>query len=222
MNLSDKSVVITGGTKGLGKALATSFLKEGAKILVCSRDDIKPADLEENIFWQMADVTKESDLENLAKTAVEKFGHLDIWINNAGVWLPHAFVEDFDMEKVKEMFNVNVFGTMNGSRVALRLIKKQNFGCIVNIISDSGFVARPMSSMYSASKWAVTGFTKSIREANRNIKIISVYPGGMKTDIFGDSKPEAYKDFMDSNYVASEIIENFKKEEIKEELIIQS
>ena len=222
MNLEDKIVVITGGSKGLGKAMALSFLKNGAKVAVCSRDEKRPEDLEENIFWVKADVTKEEELKKLADFVVEKFGRLDIWINNAGILLPRTIAEDFDMEQVRKMFDVNVFGVINGSRVALRFIKKQGFGSIINIISDSAFVARPMSSMYAASKWAVNGFTKSIREANKNIKIISIYPGGMKTEIFGANKPDNYDDFMDPDEVANRIIENILKDKPKEELIIQS
>ena len=222
MELKDKIVVITGGSKGLGKAMALSFLKNGAKVAVCSRDEKRPEDLEENIFWVKADVTKEEELKKLADFVVEKFGRLDIWINNAGILLPRTIAEDFDMEQVRKMFDVNVFGVINGSRVALRFIKKQGFGSIINIISDSAFVARPMSSMYAASKWAVNGFTKSIREANKNIKIISIYPGGMKTEIFGANKPDNYDDFMDPDEVANRIIENILKDKPKEELIIQS
>lgn len=222
MELKDKIIVITGGTKGLGKAMASCFLKNGAKVIVCSRDESEFVNLGNGILGIKADVTKEDELQKMVNFVKEKFGRIDIWINNAGIWLPRTIAEDFDMEKVKAMFDVNVFGTINGSRVALRFIKKQGFGSIVNVISDSAFVARPMSSIYAASKWAVNGFTKSIREANKNIKIISIFPGGMKTDIFGENKPDNYRDFMDPNDVANRIVENILKDEPKEELIIQS
>lgn len=221
MELKDKIVVITGGSKGLGKAMASCFLKNGAKVEVCSRDESEFLNLENGILGIKADVTKENELQSLAEKVVAQFGKIDIWINNAGIWLPRTIAEDFDMEKVRIMFDVNVFGTINGARVALRFIKKQGFGSIINIISDSAFVARPMSSMYAASKWAVNGFTKSIREANKNIKIISVYPGGMKTEIFGDKKPENYDSFMEPEFVANKIVENLKKETPEEELIIR-
>ncbi len=221
MELKDKIVVITGGSKGLGKAMASCFLKNGSKVIVCSRDESEFINLENGILGIKADVTKENELQNLAEKIIAQFGKIDIWINNAGVWLPHMLAEDFDMEKVRKMFDVNVFGSINGSRVALKLFKKQGLGSIVNIISDSALVGRPMSSTYSASKWAVNGFTKSIREENKNIFIFSIYPGGIKTEIFGDKRPENYDSFMEPEFVAEKIVENLKKENPEEELIIR-
>lgn len=221
MELKDKTVVITGGSKGLGRAMSSCFFKEGSKVIVCSRDESEFVNLENGILGIKADVKKEDELQSLAEKVVVQFGRIDIWINNAGIWLPHDFAENFDMEKVRKMFDVNVFGSMNGSRVALRFFKKRGFGSIVNIISDSALVDRPMSSMYSASKWAMNGFTKSIRGENKNISILSIYPSGMKTDIFGEKKPINYGEFMDPNEVASKIVENLKKENPEEELIIK-
>src|SRR3990167_1451931 len=135
MELKDKVVIITGGTRGLGKALALSFLKSGAEVVVCSRNEEDLKDLEGEIIGKKADVTKEDELQQLLEFTIEKFSKLDIWINNAGIWLPHSLVENFDMEKVKKMFDMN-------------------------------------------------GFTKSVREENKNISIFSIYPSGIKTDIF--------------------------------------
>ena len=215
MNLEDKIVVITGGSKGLGKAMALSFLKNGAKVAVCSRDEKRPEDLEENIFWVKADVTKEEELKKLADFVVEKFGRLDIWINNAGILLPRTIAEDFDMEQVRKMFDVNVFGVINGSRVALRFIKKQGFGSIINIISDSAFVARPMSSMYAASKWAVNGFTKSIREANKNIKIIAEF-SPLHLNMLGDSSIDYLNEIKNAGFNILDIDDKSEKLEKKD------
>jgi NAD(P)-dependent dehydrogenase (short-subunit alcohol dehydrogenase family) len=221
MELKNKVVIITGGTKGLGKAMAFSFAEEGAHVLVCARNQEELDSLPENIIGIKADVTKEDELNNLLESAIKKFGQIDIWINNAGLWLPRLYTEDFDMDEVKKMFDVNVFGTMNGCRVALRYMKEKNIGTIINIISDSALLGRPMSSMYCASKWAINGYTKSIKEENENISVIAIYPGAMKTDIFGDSKPENFDNFMEVEYVSDLIIENIKKEKPEEELIIQ-
>ena len=223
MNLKDKVIVITGGSKGFGKTLAELFVKEGAKIVINSNNkkEIKKVASEMEVLGICADVTKEKDLIKLADKVIKKFGNIDIWINNAGLWIPHAFVEDFDMDKVRKMFDVNVIGLINGSRVALHLMKKRGTGTIINVISDSALAGRPMSSAYSASKWAVDGFTKSIREENKNISILSIYPGGMKTDIFGEVKPDDFNDFMETKYVAEKVINNLKLENPEEELVIQ-
>lgn len=222
MELKNKVVVITGGTKGLGKAMALLFLKNEARVIVCSRNAEEINEIsKEGILGVVADVTKEDDMNHLLLVAKEKFGQVDIWINNAGLWLPKQLAEDFNIEEVKKMFEVNVFGLMNGSRVALREMKKDSEKAIINIISDSALVGRAMSSMYSSSKWAVNGFTKSIREENKNILIIGIYPGPIQTDIFGKNKPDGFDNFMTAEYVADTIIENFKKDKPEEELIIQ-
>ena len=202
MDLKNKVVVITGGTKGLGRAMARSFLKEEARVVVCSRsaDEINEI-TKEGIFGVVADVTKENDMNHLLEVAKEKFGQVDIWINNAGLWLPKQLAEDFDMVEVKKMFEVNVFGLMNGSRIVLREMKKNGLGTIINIISDSALIGRAMSSMYSSSKWAASGFTKSIREENKNISIIGIYPGPIQTDIFGENKPDGFDNFMKKLFI---------------------
>jgi len=137
MQLKDKIVVITGGTKGLGRALALSFLKNDAKVIVCSRDEKRPENLEENILWVKADVTKENEIKDLADKIVSKFGKIDIWINNAGVWMEKVSVENLDIDRVRKIFDVNVIGVIVGSKMALGYMKKNSFGMIVNIISDS-------------------------------------------------------------------------------------
>jgi NAD(P)-dependent dehydrogenase (short-subunit alcohol dehydrogenase family) len=221
MNLKNKVIVITGGTRGLGLALAYSFLKEEVKVVICSKNVEDFKNLSSEIFCVKADVTKEEELNGLLEKTLEKFGDLDLWINNAGVWLPHNLAEDFEMEKVKNMFDVNVFGLINGTRVALRFMKKKGAGTIINVISDSALAPRPMSSMYSSSKWAVRGFSESIREEDKNISILSIYPGAIKTNIFGDYKPDTFNDFMEVEDVANVIIENLKKEKPEEDLVIK-
>lgn len=221
MELKNKTVIITGGTKGLGKALALSFLKENSHVVICARNEEELLKTPEGILGIKADVTKEKDLERVMKITKEEFGQVDIWINNAGIWLPHAFAENFDMEKVRKMFDVNVFGLMEGSRIALREMKEKKSGMIINIISNSALLGRPISSMYCASKWAVNGFAKSIREENDNISILSIYPGAMKTDIFYPIKFDDFNDFMEPEYVAEKIVSNVKKENPEEELLIE-
>jgi len=225
MNLKDKVIVVTGGSKGFGKTLAELFVKEGAKVVINSNNkkEIKKVASEMGVLGICADVTKEEDLIKLAGKVIKKFGNIDIWINNAGLWMTHSFIEDFDMNKVRKMFDVNVMGTINGSRVALRFMKEKKSGVIMNIISTAALAERPTLSTYCASKWAVNGFTKSIRveDRDKNILILSVFPGGMKTEIFGDSKPDNFNDFMETSYVAEKVINNLKLENPEEELVIQ-
>lgn len=224
MNIKDKVVVITGGSSGFGKSLAEAFLKEEALVVINSNNkkELKKVSKEIGIFGICGDVTKEKDLIALARKTIKKFGKIDIWINNAGLWIPHDLVENFDMSRVDKMFDVNVFGVINGSRVALRYMKETKSGIIINVISDSALAERPMASTYCASKWAVNGFTKSIREENKdkNISILSIYPGAMKADIFGEIKPDGFDNFMETEYVVEKVIENLKREHPEEDLLI--
>ena len=223
MNLKNKIVVITGGSKGFGKALAKTFLGEGSKVVISSNNEkeIEDASKEIGALGIFADVTKEEDLMHLADETIKKFGVIDIWINNAGIFIPRGIVENLDMSEARVMFDVNVFGVINGSRVSLRYMKEKGDGTILNVISDSALVSRPMSSIYCASKWAVNGFTKSIREGNENISVLAIYPGAMKTDIFGENKPDEYDNFMEPEYVAEKVINNLELEKPEEELVIQ-
>jgi len=223
MELKDKIVVITGGTKGLGKALALSFLENSSKVVVCSREESAPKDLNKEILWIKADVTKEDELKNLAEKVVEKFGKLDIWINNAGIWLPHLPIQETDWERAHDLIKVNLFGTVYGSKNALTQMRKQGFGLILNILSTSALDGKVNETAYCSSKFAANGFTKSLMKEvdGRNIKVMAVYPGGMRTNLFDEKKPEKYNEFMDPNDVALKIIDNLKKDIPEEELIIK-
>ena len=223
MELKGKTAIITGGTKGLGKALALSFLKEGAKIIVCSCDEKRPDDLEKEIIWQKADVAKENDLKKLADFAVEKFRRLDVWINNAGIWLPHKPIEETDWKRAHNLIEVNLFGTVYGSKVALAEMRKQGFGIILNIISTSGLDGKMNETAYCSSKFAARGFTESLKKEvdGINIKVLSVCPGGMRTNLFDEKKPENYGSFMEPSFVAEKVMENLKKEMPEGELIIR-
>ncbi len=223
MNLKDKVIVITGGSKGFGKALATELLKEGSKVSICALNEIELNQVSEElgVLATVADVRNEQEMASLLEKTVEKYGNIDIWINNAGVWMGEDVAENFDMEKVRRMFEINVFGLMNGSRVALRHMKPKGSGTIVNILTRAALDGRPGISMYASSKWAALGFSKSIREENKNLTILDVFPGGMKTDIFGDYEYPDFDKFLDPSEVACKIVENLKKENPDTDLIIK-
>jgi short-subunit dehydrogenase len=225
MNIENKIVVITGGTKGLGKALAFNFTNEGAKVVIAARqkDETQKTASEIGADSVVCDVTKESDIQNLAKEVLHKYGQIDIWVNNAGVWLPHAPIEETDWQRVHDMFEVNIFGTIYGSKTALIQMRKQKSGVIINIISTSALDGRPGSSGYCASKYAASGFTKSLRKETEgtNIKVFGIYPGGMQTNFFDEKRPDEINDYMQPDFVASKIVENLKQVNPEEELVIK-
>ncbi|MEX2033389.1 MAG: SDR family oxidoreductase [Candidatus Colwellbacteria bacterium] len=225
MDIQDKVVVITGSSKGLGKNLAYAFAKEGAKVVVNARNKEELVEVANNIkaFPVVADVTKEEEVLALANAAINKYGRIDIWINNAGIWMPHAPIEEMDWKKVHELVEVNLFGTIYGSKAALIQMRKQGFGVIVNIISTSGLQGRPDSSGYCASKFAARGFTESLRREaeDAGIKVIAVYPGGMKTHLFDEKIPDDIDKYMEPEFVADRIIQNLIQDNLEEELIVK-
>lgn len=223
--MKNKIVVITGSSKGLGKSLAYSFAKRGAKVVVCSRDEDENKKIAEEIggLAVTVDITKEEDIHRLVSETISNFGKIDFWINNAGVWLPHSLVEELDIERVKAIFEINVYGLMYASKASLIQMRKQGNGTIVNIVSTSGLAGRALSSGYSASKFAVRGFTESLQEATKDsqIKVVAVYPGGMKTGLFDEKKPDDYNEYMDVDIVAEKIVTNLEKENPEIQQIIK-
>lgn len=222
---AQKVVVITGGSKGIGKALAVALIAQGAQVVICSRDktEIESVAKEIGATPFVADVTKADDVTALARFAVEKFGRIDVWVNNAGVWMPHSPLQNLDIERVRQMFDINVFGLMYGTKAALIEMQKQGSGTIINISSTSGLSGKPNSSGYAASKWAVRGFTDSIREECKgtNISVLTVFPGGTKTNLFDEAPRADYKDFMTPEYVAEKIVANLDLPTPEPELIIK-
>jgi NAD(P)-dependent dehydrogenase (short-subunit alcohol dehydrogenase family) len=225
MDFQDKVIVITGASRGLGLALSSFLAKEGAKLILSSRagEDLEKAGRELNAEIFPADVTKEDEIKKLADFAVQKFGRIDVWVNNAGIWIPHTSIENMDLKRVHDMIEVNLFGTIYGSKAALIQMKKQGSGTIINILSTSALEGRPGSSGYCASKWAAVGFTKSLRleVESAGIKVLAIYPGGMKTNLFDEEKSKNYESYMEPDFVAGKIIENLKKESPEEELVLR-
>lgn len=225
MDLKGKVVVITGGTHGLGRALAQALVAEDAHGVISARagEELKASADDIGCRGVAADVTCEEEVAALAETVVNEFGRLDIWVNNAGLWTPHVPVEQLDIKRVHDMVEVNLFGTIYGSRAALKYMKPQGGGTIANILSTSALEGRPGSAGYGASKYAAMGFTKSLRlevQAN-NIQVIAIYPGGMKTNLFDESQPADYDNYMEPSFVAEKIVNNLKQAVPQEELIIK-
>ena len=122
------------------------------------------------------------------------------------------------------VMEVNFFGTFYGCRSAMKYMKRQKSGIIINISSVRAFTPSPFSAVYSSSKWAVRGFTELLRVdlEPENVSVFGVYPAGMKTNFFGKNKPADYKDFMEPSFVADKIIQNLKLAKPENEMIIEN
>jgi len=225
MELKNKIVVITGGSQGFGKALAESFIKEGSNVIISSQEknNLEITSKELSCDYYLADVTSKEDMDKLGKYVIEKYGRIDIWINNAGIQIAPSLVEEVNIDKLHNLFNVNFFGYFYGCQVTLPYMRKQNDGLIININSTAGLNGKPNISAYSSSKFAIKGLTESIREEikNSNIKIYEVFPGGMKTDIYKEKYPEDLNEYMEVGQVVEKVINNLKLENPEIDLIIK-
>ena len=189
--LEDAVVVITGASSGIGRATALAFAKRGSSLVVAAR---REAALESLVgecqrlgaqaLAVPIDVTDADALESLARQAEERFGRIDVWINNAGVYLAGRF-EEVPPEDFERVMDVNFFGVVNGCRAALpRLMATR--GTLINTASVAGASAYPYFTAYIASKWAVRGFTATLREENLDsgIDICAVLPASIDTPLF--------------------------------------
>lgn len=214
MELKNKIVIITGGSQGFGKALAEHFVSESSKVVISSHDEniLALSAKELSCDYFVADVTLVNDIQKLGQYVFDKYGAIDIWINNAGIQIAPEKVENIDSEKIHNLFNINFFGYFYGCQIALTYFKRVNDGLIININSTAGLKGKPEISGYSASKFAIKGLTESTRRELKdlNIKIYQIFPGGMKTEIYKEKYPSDLQDYMDVDSVAKKVIENLK------------
>ncbi|MBN1431644.1 MAG: SDR family oxidoreductase [Methanomicrobiaceae archaeon] len=177
-----KTLVITGGNKGMGKEIARYFHKKGYNVFIGARTDNGVAEeLGEGTFFVMTDVTKEEDLERLAATAAEKTGKIDVFINCAGFsrW---SAVQDVSEEFWDKMINTNLKGTFFGCKVASEYLGEG--GSIINLSSIAGKRGSANNSVYCASKFGVSGITQALAKelGIRGIRVNAVCPVYITTE----------------------------------------
>ncbi len=196
MKLQNKTAIITGAGKGIGKAAAELFLKEGAKVILNSRSKTEleqiiseNKNLRGNIAVVPGDISKEDTINKVTDEAISKFGGIDILVNNAGFGmfgnLVDSKTEDFDA-----VFNTNVKALYIMTKKVLPYMIKQKSGTIINIASIAGKVGIASGSIYCASKHAVMGLSRALMLEVRkyNIRVIAICPGSVATEFF---RPES-------------------------------
>jgi len=193
MDLSHKVVVITGASDGLGKGIAERFAQEKVRLALLARSEDKLKLLKEELSSQgveteyfVCDVTKVEDIQSAVQKVKEKFGTIDILINNAGVWTSGT-LEQHSVEQIKNLFMTNTLGTIFMTKEVLPIMKEQKSGQILNVISIAGIEeVDAYGLVYVATKHALQGFTDTLKQElqGTGIKVIGFYPGGMATNIF--------------------------------------
>lgn len=188
--MKDKVVVITGASSGIGKALAFEYASKGAKVVIGARNHDKLIEIAEEIklkggdvAFAQTDVSVELDCKNLILTAVERFGKIDILINNAGISM-RALFQNTKLEVLKKVMDINFWGTVYCTKYALPYILKEK-GTIVGVSSIGGVVGLPARSAYSSSKFAMQGFLKTLRVEylKKGINVLVAYPGFTSSNI---------------------------------------
>jgi short-subunit dehydrogenase len=165
-NFTDKIVVITGGSDGIGKALVAQFLALGAKVATCGRNENKLSLLvaefpSSNLYTAQVDVSKQDQSEAFIKQVVDNWGRIDILINNAGISM-RALVSEVSVQTLQNVMDINFWGTVYCTKAALPSIQ-QNKGVIVGVSSIAGYRGLPGRSGYSASKFALNGWLEALK-----------------------------------------------------------
>lgn len=204
--IKDKVVVITGASSGIGRAIALNLAAEGAKLVLAARrterlEELSVAIAQNNgqsVFLK-TDVTERQDVLNLADLAMEKFGRLDVMVNNAGISQLYK-MEEIDVEGWEQMIDVNLKGTLYGIAAALPIFLKQGSGHIVNIISTAGISIVPTMGVYAATKNAVRTISEGLRqESEGRWRVTGISPGYVATEFGSNIKNEQIRAVVQQN-----------------------
>lgn len=224
----DKVVIVTGASSGIGRATAKEFARQGSKVVLAARSAqlLKELELEINATGAetltcITDVSKEEDCRLLVEKTVERFGTVNILINNAGISM-RALFDNVDLSVLKRLMDVNFWGTVYCTKYALPYIVK-NRGSIVGVSSTAGFHGLPGRTGYSASKFAIHGFLETIRIENlkEKLHVMIIAPGFTTSEVrkhalLADgteqgNSPREEKKMMSPEYVARWILKGIRK-----------
>ncbi len=225
MDLRGKVIAITGSSQGFGKALAKAFTEAGSKVIISSNDQksLSITASELNLDSYLCNVAFHEQLQTFGNYIIDKYGHIDIWVNNAGIQIVPSPIENVDIQRLRKLFDINFFGYYFGCQIVIPIMKRQKYGMILNINSTAGLDGKPGLSAYSASKFAIKGLTESIRKEliNTDIKVLGIYPGGMQTDIYKEKYPIDIKEYMLVDDVANKVITNLSSNNTEIDLVIK-
>ncbi|NMB91852.1 SDR family oxidoreductase [candidate division WWE3 bacterium] len=200
-----KVILITGGSEGLGKEIAKKLCKDNDVVILSNHQDTLEDTLKElGCDGYFCDITNAENIKSVVSEIEDKYKKINVLINNAGIWVGGE-LDDNEYGDIAKVILVNTVGTINMTKAVLPVMKKQKSGKIININSVNGIEVKPGRSVYIASKWAITGFTKAMsKELEKyNIKIVGIYPGLMKTNLFKNASADRdMSEAMDPEKVA--------------------
>ena len=187
--IDDKVVVITGASSGIGEATALLLAQRGARVVLGARRSDRLEALAARIAeaggeaaYACTDVRRREDLAALVKLACERYGKLDVLVNNAGI-MPVSPLDDLRVEDWEEMIDINIKGVLYGIAAALPVFRKQGFGHFVNTASTAGHKTVPNQSVYFGTKFAVRAISEGLRqEAGDKLRVTIISPGFVRTN----------------------------------------
>jgi 3-hydroxybutyrate dehydrogenase/3-oxoacyl-[acyl-carrier protein] reductase len=199
MELQGKVALVTGGTRGIGRAIAEAFLAEGASVVVNGRTPAKgeqalrEMNAGDRAHFLAGDVKSREGCEALVKGTIERYGKIDILVNNAGGGTGHAPIVDLEDWALEDALKWNLWSTFWCTQYALRDMLPRKWGRIINISSVEGKHGKPGVSIYVMAKHAINGFTKSCAQevGTQGVTINCICPGAIETDIMKDEGPAA-------------------------------
>ena len=203
--LAGQVVIVTGASSGIGEATARRLAKAGAKVVLSARREEKLTALARefdpagaNVFAVAGDITSESDRQQLVAATLRKFGRIDALVNNAGYGTRGA-LEMVPIEAIRKNFETNVFSLLALTQLMVPHMRERGSGCIVNIGSVAGRIARPLSSIYDATKHALEAFTDGLRGELQpfGVRVTLIRPGFIKTEFIA-AADKASDQFMDN------------------------
>lgn len=192
--LDGKKALVTGGSRGVGRAIVEAFVKEGATVVASASSTDSLAALAENpeIHTIAADLSNPIATEKLFESTLATCGHVDILVNNAGIYLSKPF-EEYSLGDAEKLMRINVYLVMQLSQLAVRHMGTRGSGKIIQISSTAGKWESPNQALYNTTKHAVVGMSKCIalETANRGIQVNTICPGMVDTDMFSDFETQA-------------------------------
>ncbi|MCQ6281664.1 SDR family oxidoreductase [Bacillus sp. EB600] len=190
--LKEKVIVITGASSGIGEATALSLAEKGAKVVLAARRKYRLKEITEKIklnggsaIYFETDVTSHSNVQKLSEFTIEKFGKIDVWVNNAGI-MPLSFLNKLKIDEWNQMIDVNIKGVLYGIAAAIPIMEKQGNGHIINVSSVAGYSVGMTGAVYSGTKFAVRAITEGLRlelSSRSNIRTTVIYPGSVESDL---------------------------------------
>ncbi|RDZ11110.1 oxidoreductase [Priestia megaterium] len=208
--IQDKVVIITGASSGIGEATAKELASKGAKLVLAARREDRLKKLQDEIqaiggqaTFKVTDVTSRQQMEELATHALEKFGKIDVLVNNAGI-MPQAFLAENKVDEWDKMIDVNIKGVLYAIAAIVPSMRERKSGHVINLSSIAGHNIYPGGTVYCGTKFAVRAISEGLRQEEAmngtNIRVTNVSPGAVTSELLETTTDPAMKAGLDEVY----------------------